>query len=217
MTQFRQDMRNSSLTPRKSFRVMPRPKHVLSPWIVVRVRSGRERWARRMIIQRGGDVFLPWYLEEGSTKEKPLFPGFVFVKGPAWYYLLSTPGVLAPLMIGEEPAFVSIKDFEFMRALAGPDEVIDIARERVSIGDRVRVKKGPFKDLWGVLLRDSRGGGLDRVSILFKILGRDFEVPVNRNDVTAQPQGREPDALVAEMQRPRVRTPLSNRRPKHLR
>lgn len=222
MPQFRQVSQNLSPEPRKlrvlPLRVMPRPKIVLSPWFVVRVKSGRERWARRMIERAGGDVFLPWVLEEGSTKEKPLFPGFAFVKGPAWYYLLSTPGVLAPLMVGEEPAFVSIRDFEALRDIAGPAELIDVARERILVGDRVRVIKGPLQMLWGVVQGHSRGDGLDRVSVLFKILGREFEVPVNRKDVTVQPHGgKAPDSLVAKMQQGRVRTPLANRRPKPLR
>lgn len=168
-----------------------KPKRVLSDWMVVRVKHNRERYARRNVERQGGKVFIPWIWEEGDRAEQPLFPGHIFVQGPAWYYLQNTYGVLGPILMAGEPAYMPLKEMRAIMKAGDKEGVITIKRQKpVEVredfvkGQRVTGQKGPWQRQIGVYIRDV---GQERVRVLFRLLGANHEIELKRAEVTAAP------------------------------
>lgn len=168
--------------PRRRRKIGP----VLSNWMAVRVQNNRERFARRKIEDAGGNVFVPWIMDEGALYETPLFPGYIFVEGPEWYYLKTTQGVLHPIMMGDSPAFMPIREIKALMKACGREGIISLKAEKFSPGDTVRVKKGAWQGHWGVYIQASKA---DRVRVLFQILGGRHEIEFHRTNVTKRKVG----------------------------
>lgn len=165
-------------------RSMPRKgRRVLSDWMVVKVKPKRERYARRMIEQRGGRVFIPFIIEDGHKYEKPLFPGYIFVQGPHWYYLLQTPGVRGPIMMGVKPALMPLREMRRLQRACDKEGLVIVKEERLTPGARVRIKNGAWQGHWGVYIT-----GEQRVRVLLSFLGGQHEFEFARSDVTTLEQ-----------------------------
>lgn len=193
-----------------------RPKVVLSDWYVVRVKTNQERRAKRYLERAGHRVFMPWLCDEDSVIEKPLFPGYIFVLGPAWYHIKSTPGCLAPLMMGESPGCVPLREMDALRGIVDKEGVIVLKRERFVKGQAVRARKGPFQELWGVYIGETAG---KRVQALYRVFGREYQLEFSRSDVTAfgPDVDAQQEALAAARLADPVRSPLRQRRPGKIR
>lgn len=159
-------------------------RRVLSEWIAVRVKDRQERHARREIEKRGGVVWIPWLYMEGDLKEEPLFPGYIFVQGPQWAYLLATPGVLDIVRMGEGAAYMPLKEWRILRGLCDKEGMITLSRKKLSPGDDVRTNKGAFQELWGVYT--GHGSRTSRVRILYKVFSKEYELEFDRKDVTGR-------------------------------
>lgn len=187
-----------------------RVKRVLSDWFVVRVKSGQERRARRYLEKAGRRVFIPWLCDEGSVLEKPLFPGYIFVHGLEWYHVKSTPGCLTPLMCGEGPSYVPIREMKLLQGAGDKEGVITIPKERFEEGQPIRSKRGAFNELWGVYKGLTAAG---RVRALYKIFGREFVLDFPASGVTAFPHDSDAETeVIAAMQAPPVRSPSKKRK-----
>lgn len=176
---------------------MPR---VLSTWIVVRVKQGRERYAARNVRRQGHRAFAPYVGEEDTIRQEALFPGYIFVEGPDWYYLQSTYGCLYPLMMGDDPAYMPIKEMRKLLKAADEEGVITIGKEKFTPGQHVKVKLGAWQGFEGVYIR---GTPQQRVRVLFKLLGGEHELEFNRTDITSSDdgsvQGNSDQALVGSL------------------
>lgn len=170
-----------------------KPKRVLSEWFAVRVKQGRERYAAMNVRKRGGTPFVPYVLHEGKYREQPLFPGYIFVLGPQWYYLQVTPGCLYPIMMGDSPACMPLKEMRALHKSCDKEGVILIPREKFTKGQRVRFRKGAWQGHLGVYIRQS---GANRVRVLLSLLGGNHELEFNHSDITAAEQAG--DGLEAE-------------------
>lgn len=164
------------------------PKHVLSDWIVCRVRDRHERsasmWIRKT--NKEAETFIPWVELPGSRgKQEALFPGFVFVRNPSWLTLKFTPGVLSVLATDAGPSFVPLRDMRTLLRACDRDGVLKTESETYAVGDNLRAQSGTFKNVWGVYIGDGSKRG--RVRILYQILSRDIEVEHDRRDVTIAP------------------------------
>lgn len=162
-----------------------KPKQLLSAWIAVRVKSNQERFARKHIERQGQKVFIPWILWEGDKREQPLFPGHIFVLGPQWYYLQTTPGVLAPIMMGDAPALMPMREMKALLKRCDREGVITIPKEPDEVfapGQRIRGKKGPWQGQLGVYIRASNAS---RVRVLFNLLGGKYELELDHSEITA--------------------------------
>lgn len=173
-------IRTLKRTSRTSRRAKPKP--VLSLWIAVRVKAGRERYAAYNVRRQGFKCFMPFIYEEGRPREQPLFPGYIFVEGPQWYYLQSTYGCLYPIMMGNEPAYMPRKEMKKLMAMADKEGVITIPKEKFVKDQKVVLKKGAWKGHAGVYIRAS---AKDRVRVLLQLLGGKHELEFNHSDITA--------------------------------
>lgn len=129
-------------------------------------------WLRNADIE----VFLPRIRMLGRTR--PLFPSYLFVQSdllnPCCYQLIRyTRGVSQILGNGREPVPASEKAIHFIRSRIGAMEVIE-PKYCLRLGQELRVRKGPFKDLIGIMERMS--SDQERVHVLLNLMQRQIRV-----------------------------------------
>lgn len=154
----------------------------LSEWYVVRVRNGMERYATREVQRQGHRVFVPYELHEGQNREQPLFPGHIFILGPQWYFIKTTPGCLAPIMMGDAPAKMPIVAMRSLLRDRDKDGVRVLASEKFTKGQAVTIRRGAWQGHTGLYIREVERR---RVRLLLSLLGGKHELEFNHFDITA--------------------------------
>ena len=133
-----------------------------SHWYAVRTRSNYERRVSLLLAEKGIEHFLPTFREAHQWKdrkklvESPLFPGYLFTRIPdsreSRFSVLSTEGVVTLLGNGDMIEQVPEHEIEAVRTLLQCNtrcQTHPLLRE----GAWVRVKRGPLKNLEGLLVR----------------------------------------------------------------
>jgi transcriptional antiterminator RfaH len=153
-------------------------------WFVVRSKPRKEEHAVRHLARRGVEVFFPRILEPVGLGTNwttvPLFPSYLFVEidlHQDFHQIIWTPGVKGFVAFGEIPTAIQPRVVHFLRQEAGADGVIRPTR-RFHVGDRVRIKRGPFAGLIGIIEKPCSERGRIRVLMDFLRQGTAVEVPI---------------------------------------
>ena len=153
-------------------------------WFVVRSKPRKEECAVRHLRRRGVEVFFPRILEpvgfSNAWATVPLFPGYLFVEislHDEFHQIIWTPGVKGFVAFGEIPTPIQAGVVHFLRQEADADAVIRPTR-RFHVGDRVRIKRGPFAGLIGIIEKPCAESGRIRVLMDFLRQGTAVDVPV---------------------------------------
>ncbi len=153
-------------------------------WFVVRSKPRKEECAVRHLGRRGIEVFFPRILEPVGIGTEwttvPLFPGYLFVEimlHEQFHQIVWAPGVKGFVAFGEIPTAMQPGVVHFLRREAGADGVIR-PRSRFNAGDRVRIKRGPFAGLIGIIEKPCPERGRIRVLMDFLRQGTAVDVPV---------------------------------------
>jgi len=119
-------------------------------------------------------------------KVKNLFPGYLFVEmimtDEAWYVVRNTPGVTGFIGSsggGAKPFPVSPAEIESILQRMGMSEhkiVINFG-----VGDRVRILRGPFKDIEGTI--DTLNGDAQTATVLTILFGRETPTEIGYGDL----------------------------------
>ena len=132
----------------------------LPSWYVAYTSANHEKKAALEINRRGVETFLPVYQsvrrwsDRRVTIEKPLFPGYVFVRLALHNRLLvlQVPGVCKFVGFGGPP--VALPDDQLNILRSGLDQLLRAEpHPYLTVGRRVRVRSGPFTGLEGILRR----------------------------------------------------------------
>lgn len=132
------------------------------------------------------EVFFPRFRNHSGVRA--LFPSYLFVNtfmdNIENYRLIKyTRGVLRIIgNRGERPIPVAREVIETIRERTGPNELID-QRYVIPMGKTVRVRKGPLKDLVGILEKFVSDEG--RVQILFRLLKYPLRAVLKFEDLEA--------------------------------
>jgi transcription antitermination factor NusG len=147
-------------------------------WFVVRVKTGREKWASENIERQGFTVYSPLVAVELSSKHikiESLFPGYLFVFTPngQWRALTGTFGVMSVVMLAGEPARIRPVELDRLRAREGANGFVVLpskiqTRRRPVQGEAVRVKSGPLGQRQGICVGYR---GVDRIKVLMDFMG----------------------------------------------
>ncbi len=160
------------------------------PWYVVYVKSRHEFVVYNELLRKGIETFLPSVRKSSQWKDRikmiehPLFPGYVFVKVPAYpgafLYVLKTQGVVAFVSLeSSTPTPVDPEEIASLRLLIGSSENVEIY-PHLKEGTRVRVKNGPLLNAEGVL---SKKGNDYLFSVNVELLGRSITVKICAQDI----------------------------------
>lgn len=153
-------------------------------WFVVRSKPRKEDYAVQSLERRGIDAFCPRILEPVGWANDwvavPLFPGYLFVNielHSGYHTVMWTPGVKGFVAFGDVPSAVQPQIVNFLQQETEDDGVIRPSK-RYQAGERVRIKRGPFAGLIGIIEKPCPERG--RIRVLMDFLRRDtsVELPV---------------------------------------
>ena len=165
-------------------------------WYVAQTQPHREKRADFHLRQQRFSTFLPLHQKtvrharQFRTVEAPFFPRYLFVRFDVgrdrWRSVNGTFGVSSMIMEGDLPKPVPFGVVEAMMATASQAGLISVTPQ-LSVGDTVRVVRGPFSGLVGKLaaLDDNQ-----RVKVLLDILGKGTLVAIDTAGVGLVPAAR---------------------------
>jgi transcription antitermination factor NusG len=153
-------------------------------WFGVRTRSNHEKVTAHVLSAKGYDQYLPTYKSRKRWSDrvvetdKPLFPGYVFCRfdPKARLPILTTPGVVAVVGFGNEPAPIDDAEIEAVQAVLRAGlraEPCGYLRE----GQRIRVNQGSLTGLEGILTRRKSEW---RMVVSVAMLQRSISVEIDR-------------------------------------
>jgi transcription antitermination factor NusG len=129
-------------------------------WYAAYIQPRHEKTAALHLQSRGIESFLPLYSETKRWRnrvtrsvELPLFPGYVFAKFKAQErcLILGVPGVIHLVGVAGRPVPLSESEMEVLRE--GLAQVSAEPCPFLSVGEKVRLKTGPFAGLDGILVQ----------------------------------------------------------------
>jgi transcription antitermination factor NusG len=165
--------------------------HLEPRWYAAYTCANHEKRVREMLTQRCVVSFLPAYETVRRWKDRrmriqlPLFPGYVFVRLALVDRLrvLQIPSVVRLIGFNGHPSPLPDEEIEALkRGLAAG--VRAEPHPFLTVGRRVRVKRGPFEGMQGILLR--RKGKL-RLVLSVELIMRSVVIDVDIADVEPIP------------------------------
>ena len=166
------------------------PQCVETRWYAAYTRSRHEKLVSQQLQSKSVECFLPVYStlrrwkDRTTSVELPLFPGYVFVHIDLRDRLrvLQLPGVVR--LIGQDNRAEALPDAEIEALRFALTQEIPLEPHPfLKAGETVRITKGPFEGLEGVLLRKNRL----RVVVSLDLINSAFVLDVDAVDV--QPVG----------------------------
>jgi transcriptional antiterminator RfaH len=160
-----------------------------SRWYALRCRSNFEARVCAALQAAGIGEFFPSYVEtvRWSDRKKvtvrPLFPGYVFARFDRYVgsaAVLCVAGVISILGSNE---LSSVSDDEIANLKRVVESPVPVARGSYVAGARVRVERGCFAGVVGIV---SRVKGETLLTIPIQILGRSVSVQIDAADVKAE-------------------------------
>ena len=163
-------------------------------WYVIHTYAGYEEAVAKSLMQRVENlgmqdkifnVLVPHEkkvkIKNGKRKvsEEKIYPGYVLVEmivtDDSWYVVRNTPNVTGFVGSSTTPIPVSPREIEILKSRMGADEPefnIDL-----SIGDRVKITDGIFKDYDGKVSEIDKEHG--KIKVLVNMFGRDTPVELD--------------------------------------
>lgn len=162
-------------------------------WYVVRVASNREERVRDSLLSRVKqhgmedriiNALVPTEkvseIKGGKRRvvQRKIYPGYIIVEmvldDETWYLVRGTTGIGD--FVGSESMPVPMEDHEVEKLIGGMKETEEKPKLKIEfgLGDRVKIKEGPFENFSGVVDEVNAQKGLVRVIV--EIFGRDTPV-----------------------------------------
>ncbi len=129
-------------------------------WFAAHTGSCQEKRVAQHLSARNIDFFLPVYRDESNWKnglrvliERPIFPGYVFVKieRSVRVRVLELPGVRSIVGAGREPVPVPSEEIEILRQCIRCRKVEP--HPFFKVGDRATIRTGPLSGMAGIVIR----------------------------------------------------------------
>lgn len=156
-------------------------------WYVAYTSANHEKRVAEQFSVRSVEHFLPLYESVRRWKDRrmklqlPLFPGYVFVRLPLRDRLkvLQVPGVARLVGFNGQPAALPDKEIEALRAGLGAQLRAE-PHPYLTVGRRVRVKRGPLEGAEGILIRKKNAC---RVVLSLDLIQRSASLEVDASDL----------------------------------
>ncbi len=156
-------------------------------WLAAYTRSRHESVVVRQLEQKGLDTLLPTYRRLSRWSDRirrtntPLFPGYVFVRVTERerHGILQTAGVVSIVCCGGTPVPLSQDDIEKLRFCTANPSAVE-PHPYLRVGQRVRVKHGPFQGWEGVLVEKKNS---TRLVITVDQIMKSVSIDLNGADV----------------------------------
>jgi transcriptional antiterminator RfaH len=157
-------------------------------WFALHVRPRYEKIAAASIASKGHESFLPLYTarrrwsDRAKELQLPLFEGYLFCRLSPRERLgvLMAPGVIRLVGAGKTPIPVAVEEIEALRTVV-QSGVRAQPWPYLKIGQRVRIERGPLRDLEGFFVQ---ARGFDRLVLAVNLLQRSVAVEIDREWVS---------------------------------
>lgn len=153
--------RNLSLPLRKPVS-SARPSGTRPPllWHALTTHPKHEAMAQTGLENSGFETYLPRHRvvrrwsDRKKTAEALLFPGYLFCRFARHDKLsvLQSPSVRSIVSVGRDPVPVDDAEIDSLRQLISTGRAVDVC-PYIQVGRAVRIERGPFRSLRGVILR----------------------------------------------------------------
>jgi len=152
-------------------------------WFALTAKHQHEPTVARLLDAKGFEVFQPTYIEVRRWRDRnkvlklPLFPGYVFFCGglERRVDILSTPGVFSIVSFGETAAEIGSEEIAAIRRVTYTQMAIR-PHPFLTVGDRVRVLRGPLAGVSGILQKQKDAC---RLVLSIELLGRSAAVEID--------------------------------------
>ncbi|MFP4257291.1 MAG: transcription termination/antitermination NusG family protein, partial [Desulfobacterales bacterium] len=132
------------------------------PWRIAHVKSRREKALAGFLAKKGIGYYLPMVTRKQSSRTNrvryslvPVFPGYIFLRADdSDRHTVFRTNQIATIIEVPDPDTLVHELKQIRAALTGDMPVYPV--DFLSVGQRVRVKKGPMKDVEGVIVRKDR-------------------------------------------------------------
>jgi len=159
----------------------------MSSWFAIRVKSNREKTVATALVNRGYEHYLPLYNVRSQWSDRvkdvelPLFSSYVFCRlDPAERLpVLTIPGVMLFVGIGRVPAPIDDAEIEALKTVC-QSGLPTAPWPFIQAGQRVRIERGPLKDLSGLLVEVKNRF---RLVVSVTMLQRSVAVEVDRDSI----------------------------------
>jgi transcriptional antiterminator RfaH len=162
-------------------------------WYVVQTQANAENKAVAHLARQGFTTYLPRYLKRRRHARRvdvvaaPLFPRYLFVEidmaAQRWRSIYSTVGVSRLICNGEYPTPVPEGVIDELKSSQNASGLIQLdCRNKLEVGDKIRVLEGAFYDCLGIYNGMS---DRERVRILLDLLGRKVRVVLDADAIAA--------------------------------
>lgn len=158
-------------------------------WYILVTRSRFEKKCDHLLSLNGYETYLPLLkeLKQWSDRkkwvEKPLFPGYIFVKFSSQerFNVIHTDGIARIVQFEQVDYCIEEKLIDGIKTyLNNESKPILVNTLDIEIGEEILIKNGPFKGLKGTLTQIK---GKTRVLIAIMAIGQAFVVELKGNDI----------------------------------
>lgn len=161
-------------------------------WYLINTQATREMLAAQHLARQGYRPFVPatWrsirHARKIRTERCAYFPGYLFVPLKVacerWRPIDGTIGVIQLIKAGGRPLAAPHGLVESLAARMNADGTLDLAGPDISVGQSVRLIRGPFAEQLAVI--DCLSSD-ERVRVLLRMMGQSIPVDVVRADLAA--------------------------------
>lgn len=156
-------------------------------WFALFVRVNQEKRVATHLLHREIKHFLPLYLsvrhwtDRCVKAEKPLFPGYVFIRLPIVERMkaLTVPNVISILGANGRPSVILDEEISWIRR--GVEFGSIESHPQVMTGTRVVIASGGLSGMEGIFLDHQNKPGKARVLVSVNSIARAFVVEVDQN------------------------------------
>ena len=147
-------------------------------WFVAQLKPNSHFLAKKNLEAQDFKTFLP--LEEVTHRKssrfmnsvKPFFPGYIFVYFDAnkkrWTNINSTFGITRLITLKNDPHPISSEFILSLKKRCNKENILKF-EQKLSSGEKVKLTKGPFTNLVGIV---DKIDPQERITILFNVMGQ---------------------------------------------
>ena len=154
----------------------------MKTWYAVHTHPRAENVVVNHLKRQGFDTYLPLFLKQRKHARRidwvpaPFFPRYLFVgmniENMCWRVIRSTVGVVNFVCSGDKPIKVPPSILGILKNREDENGLVRLGG-KLKTGDQVQIIDGAFGDSIAIV-KEMRG--LDRVTLLLKLMGRQMEV-----------------------------------------
>lgn len=163
----------------------------MQAWYVLQTKPCKEKDVSQLLTLGGFEVFNPQIKEvcyrAGTSffKTSPLFPNYIFLHADLndknnFHLVKYTRGLNKIICAGHTPIALSNEIIETIQHRTTSEGLIT-KQVGLKTGDKIRVKKGPLKELIGILQKPASADG--RVQVLLKLINYEMQAKLHWTEV----------------------------------